>query len=357
MPHVRFLPIDLTYFLRSGEPDAYDKHMAIYYANVAMSLVEQGTHGLMAGHRNGRYIATDIPGKNWPARRVNPQRLPRLALSPTLRAYHRRVPTTGIRGYSWHPNPRKGISRIPARYCRFRTGNTGWLQSAYRHSGCPARTAIDFEHDLGLSYTETGVLTALPILVLGCFAWPSGLLIGRIGGRRCVTIGLILLSLGTFLRVLWPSTISLYCFTILLSLGITIAQTAVPVLARRWFPRHIGMVAALFSDGLIIGEAIGAGITVPIMGQFLGNDAWAETFVVWTIPIVIVLVLWFLFAPPEYIHHEIPGTVGTDLSRPPRPHADLQPTMNADDAQNVDGRVVEGGGRDKSALQSQRRHV
>ncbi|MHB8600329.1 MAG: 6-phosphofructokinase [Ktedonobacteraceae bacterium] len=72
MPHVRFLPIDLTYFLRSGEPDAYDKHMAIYYANVAMSLVEQGTHGLMAGHCNGRYIATDIPGKNLPARRVNP---------------------------------------------------------------------------------------------------------------------------------------------------------------------------------------------------------------------------------------------------------------------------------------------
>ncbi len=72
MPHVRFLPIDLTYFLRSGEPDAYDKHMAIYYANVAMSLVERGVTGLMAAHRNGRYISTDIPGKNFPARRVNP---------------------------------------------------------------------------------------------------------------------------------------------------------------------------------------------------------------------------------------------------------------------------------------------
>ena len=205
------------------------------------------------------------------------------------------------------------------------------------------------QHDLGLSYTETGVLTALPILVLGCCAWPAGLLVGRIGGRRCVTIGLILLSLGTFLRVLWPSIITLYCFTILLSLGITIAQTAVPVLARRWFPRHIGMVAALFSDGLIIGEAVGAAITVPIMGQFLGNDAWAETFVIWTIPIVIVLVLWFIFAPPEHIHPETPATVGTDLSRPLRPHADLQPTMNADDVQIGDStRVVGGGGRDKS---------
>jgi 6-phosphofructokinase 1 len=73
MPHVRFLPIDLTYFLRSGEPDAYDKHMAIYYANLIMSFVEQGSHGLMAAHRDGNFIATDIPGKNLPTRRVNPE--------------------------------------------------------------------------------------------------------------------------------------------------------------------------------------------------------------------------------------------------------------------------------------------
>lgn len=72
LPGVRFLPIDLTYFLRSGEPEVYDKHMAIFYANVVMSLVEQGMHGVIAAFRNGEYIATDIPGKNLPARRVDP---------------------------------------------------------------------------------------------------------------------------------------------------------------------------------------------------------------------------------------------------------------------------------------------
>jgi ATP-dependent phosphofructokinase / diphosphate-dependent phosphofructokinase len=70
---IRFLPIDLTYWLRSGEPDVYDKHMAIYYANLVMSLVEAGTHGVMAAHRNGEYIYTDIPGKDLHARRVNPE--------------------------------------------------------------------------------------------------------------------------------------------------------------------------------------------------------------------------------------------------------------------------------------------
>jgi 6-phosphofructokinase 1 len=71
--NVRFLPIDLTYFLRSGEPEVYDKHMAIYYANLVMSAVTSGMYGVMAGYRDGRFIYTDVPGKNFPARRVNPE--------------------------------------------------------------------------------------------------------------------------------------------------------------------------------------------------------------------------------------------------------------------------------------------
>ncbi len=72
LPGVRFLPIDLTYFLRSGEPEVYDKYMAIFYTNVVMSLVETGTYGVMAAHRDGDFICTDIPGKNLSARRVDP---------------------------------------------------------------------------------------------------------------------------------------------------------------------------------------------------------------------------------------------------------------------------------------------
>jgi len=72
LPGIRFLPIDLTYFLRSGEPDVYDKHMAIFYANLVMSVVEAGGHGVMAAHRDGAFISTDIPGKDLPARRVDP---------------------------------------------------------------------------------------------------------------------------------------------------------------------------------------------------------------------------------------------------------------------------------------------
>ncbi|HLI71993.1 MAG TPA: 6-phosphofructokinase [Ktedonobacteraceae bacterium] len=71
LPGVRFLAIDLTYFLRSGEPVVYDKHMAIYYANMAMSAVTAGMYDVMVAYRDGSFIYTDVPGKNLPARRVN----------------------------------------------------------------------------------------------------------------------------------------------------------------------------------------------------------------------------------------------------------------------------------------------
>jgi 6-phosphofructokinase len=73
LPGIRFLPIDLTYFLRSGEPEVYDKHMAIFYANLVVSMIEKGTDGVMAAFRDGAFVATDIPDKTFPPRRVNPE--------------------------------------------------------------------------------------------------------------------------------------------------------------------------------------------------------------------------------------------------------------------------------------------
>jgi len=176
------------------------------------------------------------------------------------------------------------------------------------------------QHDLRLNYTATGFLTALPVLVLACAAWPSGLIAERIGARACVSIGLALLGGGALLRVLWPTAFLLFLFTLLMSLGIALAQTAVPVLARRWFPAQIGLVAALFSDGLIIGEAVAAGITVPIMVQFWGRDAWAATFILWGVPVVVLLALWLWLAPPVSMRSssaEHGRPVEADLSRPP----------------------------------------
>ncbi len=52
---------ELTYDLRSGEPDAFDQVVAITFANVAMELVVDGKTGQMTAIRDGRYGYCPIP--------------------------------------------------------------------------------------------------------------------------------------------------------------------------------------------------------------------------------------------------------------------------------------------------------
>jgi 6-phosphofructokinase len=65
------LAIELTYDLRSGQPDALDQVVASTFANVAMDLVADGAFGQMVAIRDGKYAATDLPRAGEPARRVD----------------------------------------------------------------------------------------------------------------------------------------------------------------------------------------------------------------------------------------------------------------------------------------------
>jgi 6-phosphofructokinase 1 len=61
---------ELTYDLRSGQPDALDQMVAITFANVAMDLIADGVRGRMVGIREGKYAHSPLPDPALPARRV-----------------------------------------------------------------------------------------------------------------------------------------------------------------------------------------------------------------------------------------------------------------------------------------------
>ena len=68
---IESLPIELTYDLRSGQPDALDQMVASTFANVAMDLVADGQFGQMVGIRDGKYAYVDLQATGVAARRVN----------------------------------------------------------------------------------------------------------------------------------------------------------------------------------------------------------------------------------------------------------------------------------------------
>ncbi|MFI5255370.1 MAG: 6-phosphofructokinase, partial [Candidatus Limnocylindrales bacterium] len=62
---------ELTYDLRSGEPDSLDQMVAITFANVAMDLIAAGVRGRMVGIREGKYAHSPLPDPSVAARRVD----------------------------------------------------------------------------------------------------------------------------------------------------------------------------------------------------------------------------------------------------------------------------------------------
>lgn len=68
---IESLAIELTYDLRSGQPDALDQIVASTFANVAMDLVADGVFGQMVAIRDGKYAHVDLQSTGVAARRVD----------------------------------------------------------------------------------------------------------------------------------------------------------------------------------------------------------------------------------------------------------------------------------------------
>jgi 6-phosphofructokinase 1 len=67
---------ELTYDLRSGEPDSLDQMAATTFANIAMDLVADGVHGRMVGVVDGKYTHVPIPDPAIaPPRRIDVARM------------------------------------------------------------------------------------------------------------------------------------------------------------------------------------------------------------------------------------------------------------------------------------------
>jgi len=62
---------DLTYDLRSGEPDAIDQLVAITFANIAVELIRDGITGRMVGIQSGHYGHVPLPDSSVGARKVD----------------------------------------------------------------------------------------------------------------------------------------------------------------------------------------------------------------------------------------------------------------------------------------------
>src|SRR5215468_681958 len=150
--------------------------------------------------------------------------------------------------------------------------------------------------DLQLSGTEIGVLTGLPIVLFGVAALPGSLLIARFGAVATLVAGLVIAGIASALRGAVAHTFALYAATTIMGAGVAIMQPALPPLVRQWLPARVSFGTALYTNGLLVGEALAVMLTIPLVLPLVDNS-WRWAFVIWGMPLIAIALMTALLAP------------------------------------------------------------
>jgi CP family cyanate transporter-like MFS transporter len=166
---------------------------------------------------------------------------------------------------------------------------------------------IPMIHDsLALSQAEVGALASLPVLLFSFAAVPGSILIARFGAFRVLLAGTVLTGFGSALRGAAPDAVLLFAATFAMGVGIAIMQPSLPSVVREWVPRRIALGTAVYSNGLLMGEALAASLTIPLVLPAVDGD-WRLALVAWSVPVLLIAAAgaWYQHGrPPEPVHEK-----------------------------------------------------
>ena len=142
---------------------------------------------------------------------------------------------------------------------------------------------------LGLSGSQAGLLTTLPVLCLGLFAPLAPILARRFGAERVVFGVLLCLAGGIALRSTFGA-FGVFAGSLIAGASIGVIGVLLPGIVKRDFPAHAGSLMGVYTMALCLGAALAAGATVPL-SQHFDND-WALGLGFWLLPAVIAALVW-----------------------------------------------------------------
>ena len=144
-----------------------------------------------------------------------------------------------------------------------------------------------------LSQAAVAALTSLPVLLFSFAAIPGSLLVARFGAVATLFGGIVVTGVAGALRGAAPDVATLFAMTLAMGVGISIMQPAFPAVVRDWVPERIALGTATYSNGLLVGEALSASLTIPWVLPAV-DGSWRLAVAAWSIPVLaIAAVAWW----------------------------------------------------------------
>ncbi|MCL1828351.1 MAG: MFS transporter [Oscillospiraceae bacterium] len=143
--------------------------------------------------------------------------------------------------------------------------------------------------DFGLSKTQAGLITTLPILIFALVSYPAPGISRRFGTGQTLMVSFLLIFAGLAVRS-YCGMPGLFIGSGLLAVGIGFSNVLVVSMIKLRFSHRIGFVTGLYSASMAFSAAVSVGISVPMaVGLGLG---WRNALAVWMLLAGLSVVLW-----------------------------------------------------------------
>ncbi|MBF9070838.1 CynX/NimT family MFS transporter [Streptacidiphilus fuscans] len=146
----------------------------------------------------------------------------------------------------------------------------------------------DISSSYHLSSTAGGLLTTIPVLMMGAIAPVAARLVRRFGAERVVGLALVVLVAGVLLRIA-PGAWALFAGSMVLGAAIALLNVTMPGLVKRDFPDRAAAMTGVYTTSMIFGATLAAALSVPFEHAFGG---WQGSMASWSVLAVIAFAAW-----------------------------------------------------------------
>lgn len=133
-----------------------------------------------------------------------------------------------------------------------------------------------------------GLLTTLPVMVMGLFALAGIAIQQYVSERQGVVIGLVLIALACISRYWFGSSMALLGSAVVAGMGIALIQVLIPSFIKTCAPARAGSVMGFYTTAIMSGAAIAAALSAPL-SHLLG---WQHALAALGLPAILAMLVW-----------------------------------------------------------------
>lgn len=151
----------------------------------------------------------------------------------------------------------------------------------------------DIAQGLGVEVSSLGILTSLPLLMFALFSAFASRLAQKIGLEHLFTYCLLLLTVGSVIRIF--NLPLLYLGTLIIGASIAIFNVLLPSMIQANQPQKISLLTTLYVTAMGISTAIASYLSVPITQA----SSWKGLILVLSLLCLVTLLVWL----PNHRHN------------------------------------------------------